>query len=106
MDREKHAAGATRMVVETDGWLDPNTLFTRIKSAGYPIQGVKPVQHGHGQYILFFDAELTSRDLFVIQRDILFLFARGPSEGSNHKNGKWMSKPVNKVRSFNHRHHR
>ena len=40
VDKEK-VAGATRMVVEIDGRWDPKTLYTRIKSAGLPIQGVK-----------------------------------------------------------------
>ena len=56
VDKEK-VAGATRMVVEIDGRWDPKTLYTRIKSAGLPIQGVKPVDYG--RCALSFDSWFT-----------------------------------------------
>ncbi len=102
MDREKHAAGATRMVVEIDGRWDPKALFGRIQSTGLPIQGVKLIRYG--RCALFFDARLTREALFMIQKDIVPFFTRGPE--SNHKDEKWVPKPVSKVRSFNHRHPR
>ena len=76
MDKEK-VAGATRMVVEIDGRWDPKTLYTRIKSAGLPIQGVKPVDYG--RCALSFDSWLTDEAVGMIQQNILPFFAKEPS---------------------------
>lgn len=102
MDREKYTAGATRMVVEIDGRWDPKALFGHIQSVGLPIQGVKMIQHG--RCTLLFGARLTRETLAMIQKDIVPFFTRSP-EITNHKDEKWAPRPINKVRSFNHRHH-
>ncbi len=78
MGREKHEASATRMVVEIDGRWDPKTLFTRIQSAGLPIQGVK--LWDHGRCTLSFGSQLTHEALSMIQQEIVPFFARSPSQ--------------------------
>lgn len=105
MDREKREVVSTRMVVEIDGRWNPTALFTRIQSAGFPIQGVKPGDFG--RYTLSFGELLTSEALYMIQQDIMPFFAGDPSRAEVSKNEKRAPKPVEKrVNKTHYIHHR